>query len=142
MTSAETYKRYEELRGRIAAGGLSIEQRKELNKQLNEAIRGIIPEVGRGCTICYWSDKRAATVTSVEYTKAGKPKAVVVTHNKTKCIDWYANEYEILPELEEGRTDRFTLRRNGRWYQEGQETSPHSVVLMLHYQHHSIDPGF
>lgn len=142
MAPAETYKRYEEIRDRLNAGGLSYDERKELDKQFHDAILGIIPEVGRGCTICYWSDKRAATITEVEYTKAGKPKAVVVTHNKTKCLDWFADKYEILPELEEGRTDRFTLRKNGRWYMEGQETSPHSVVLMLHYQAHSIDPGY
>jgi hypothetical protein len=142
MTPAETYRRYEEIRDRLEAGGLSYDERKDLDKQWHEAILGIIPEVGRGCTICYWSDKRAATITKVEYTKDGKPKAVVVTHNKVICKDWFADEYEILPELQDGWTDRFTLRRNGRWYMDGQETSPNSVVLMLHYQAHSIDPSF
>ncbi len=142
MTPAETYRRYEEIRDRLEAGGLSYDERKDLDKQWHEAILGIIPEAGRGCTICYWSDKRAATITKVEYTKAGKPKAVEVTHNKVKCLDWFANEYEILPELDERRVDRFTLRKNGRWYEEGQETSPNSVVLMLHYQAHSIDPCY
>ena len=142
MTPAETYKRYEEIRDRLEAGGLSYDERKDLDKQWHEAILGIIPEVGRGCTICYWSDKGAATITKVEYTKAGKLKAVEVTHNKVKCLDWFANEYEILPELDERHVDRFTLRKNGRWYEEGQETSPNSVVLMLHYQAHSIDPCY
>ena len=142
MTAAETYKRYEEIRDRLDAGGLSIAERDELNKQWNEAIRDIIPEVGRGCTICYYSDKRAATITEVEYTKDGKPKAVTVTHNKVKCLDYYAGDYEVLPELEARRKERFTLRKNGRWYMEGQETSPNSVVLMLHYQEHYIDPSF
>ena len=142
MTPAETYKHYEEIRDRLNAGGIYGKEREELESQWNKAILGIVPEVGRGCTICYYSDKRAATITAVEYTKAGKPKAVVVTHNKTKCIDYFADKYEILPELEEGRTDRFTLRKNGRWYMEGQETSCNSVVLMLHYQAHSIDPTF
>ena len=73
-------------------------------------------------------------------------------HTPGEVRDHIANEmnlseedmdlYEILKELEEGRTDRFTLRKNGRWYMEGQETSPNSVVLMLHYQAHSIDPSY
>ena len=142
MTPAETYQRYEEVEARLSAGGCSIEERDKLDKERRDAILGIIPEVGRGCTICYWSDKRAATITKVEYTKKGKPKAVEVTHNKVICKDWFGDEYEILPELDERRKDRFTLRRNGLWYEEGQETSPHSVVLMLHYQRHSIDPCF
>ncbi len=142
MTAAETYKRYEEIRDRLEAGGLSYDEREELYNRLDEAITGIVPELGRGCTICYYTDKRAATITEVEYTKSGKPKAVVVTHNKVICKDWYADEYEILPELDERRIDRFTLRKNGRWYEEGQETSPNSVVLMLHYQAHSIDPCY
>ena len=122
MTPAETYKRYEEIRDRLEAGGLSYDERKDLDKQWHEAILGIIPEVGRGCTICYWSDKRAATITKVEYTKAGKPKAVEVTHNKVKCLDWFANEYEILPELmsvtltglRSARTDAGTRRARKR----------------------------
>lgn len=143
MTPAETYKRYEEIRDRLNAGGLSYDERKELDKHFHEAIIGIVPEVGRGCTICYWSDKRAATITKVEFTKAGKPKAVEVRHNQVRCIDYFADEYEVLPEIDERfDADRFTLRRNGRWYMEGQETSPNSVVLMLHYQMHSIDPSF
>ena len=142
MTPAETYKRFEEITNKLNEGHLSYEERKELDKEWYEAIRGIIPEVGRGCTICYYSDKRAATIVDVEYTKAGKPKAVVVAHNKVECLDWYGDKYKILPEIEENWTDRFTLRKNGRWYMEGQETSPNSVVLMLHYQAHSIDPSF
>ncbi len=142
MTPAESYERVKKLTERIKNAYKTREDASALRKEKELAIREIIPEVGRGCTICYYSDKRAATITEVEYTKAGKPKAVIVTHNKTKCIDYFADKYEILPELEEGRTDRFTLRRNGRWYMDGQETSPHSVILMLHYQMHSIDPHY
>ena len=136
MTPAETYERYESAAKALGKGGVS-------KKEWEDALRGIIPEVGRGCTICYFSDYRAATITKVEFYKNGKPKAVEVAHNKTRCLDYYEGRYEILPELEErmGR-DRFTLRKNGRWYEEGQETSPHSVVLMLHYQHHYIDPHY
>lgn len=117
--------------------------RKMLEEAKKEAIYNIFPEVGRGATIYYWSDRRAATITKVELTKAGQPKAVEVAFNEVKCTDYYAGDYEILPELNTAMgTRRFTRRRNGRWYEEGQETNPHSVELMLHYQHHYIDPSF
>ena len=142
MTPQEKLIEFQRLQRVLSNCECKYEERESLKEKVKELFQSLEPFVGMGCTICYWSDKRAVTVTDVEYAKSGKPKAVVVTHNKTKCLDWYANEYEILPELEDGRTDRFTLRKNGRWYMEGQETSPNSVVLMLHYQAHSIDPSF
>ena len=142
MTPAETYERFNAIDKKLLKGGMSMEERKKTCKEWDKALHGIIPEVGRGCTICYWSDKRAATITKVEFYKNGKPKAVEVTHNRYKCVDYYAGDYEVLPELNESMKDRFTLRRNGRWYEEGQETSPHSVVLMLHYQMTTIDPSY
>lgn len=100
-----------------------------------QAVHNIVPEVGLGCTIIYWSDKRAATVTRIV-----SPTKIEVTHNQVKCIDYYAGEYKVLPELEE-RTAMFTKRKNGKWVMEGQK-SKDGVRLMLHYQHHYIDPSF
>lgn len=68
---------------------------EQMQKAKLEAIKNLIPEVGLGCTICYYSDKRAATVTKIV-----SPCKIEVTFNRTKCIDYYAGEYEILPELE------------------------------------------
>ena len=92
-------------------------------------------DIGLGCTICYYSDKRAATVTKIV-----SPYKIEVTFNQTKCIDYYAGEYEILPELE-GAAKVFTKRRNGYWVAEGQSYKD-GVLLMLHYQNHYIDPSF
>ena len=67
----------------------------QMQKARLEAIKDLVPEVGLGCTICYYSDKRAATVTKIV-----SPCKIEVTFNQTKCIDYYAGEYEILSELE------------------------------------------
>ena len=81
------------------------------------------------------ADNRAATVTKIE-----NSCKIEVTFNQTKCIDYYAGEYEILSELE-GDAKVFTKRRNGYWVAEGQSYKD-GVILMLHYQNHYIDPSF
>lgn len=101
-----------------------------------KAIYAIVPEVGLPCTVCYWSDYRAATVTRII-----SPTKIEVTHNKVECLDYYGGRYNILPELEDGHVDVFTKRRNGRWCMEGQATKD-SVKLVLHYQRHYIDPSY
>lgn len=111
------------------------EWKEQIEKERDHAIKNLVPYVGLGCTICYYSDRRAATVTKII-----SPCKIEVRFNRTKCIDYYAGEYEILPELE-GGTKVFTKRRNGYWVAEGQPYKD-GVLLMLHYQNHYIDPGF
>lgn len=111
------------------------EWREEKDRQQTEAIRNLVPEVGLGCTVCYYSDRRAATVTKII-----SPCKIEVTFNQTECIDYYAGDYRILPELE-GGAKVFTKRRNGRWVADGQAYKD-GVLLMLHYQSHYIDPHF
>ena len=108
--------------------------KKEQEVRWLEAVHNIVPKVGLGCTIIYYSDKRAATVTRII-----SPSKIEVTHNAVRCLNYYAGEYEILPELQE-RTAIFTKRSNGKWIMEGNK-SKDGVRLMLHYQHHYIDPS-
>lgn len=116
---------------------LQHEWMDEHDARVKKAILGIVPEVGLKCTIVYWSDKRAATVTRVI-----SPTKIEVMHNKVKCIDYIKGEYEILPEIEDCMgVDVFTKRKNGQWCQQGQPTKD-SVKLILHYQRHYIDPHF
>lgn len=114
---------------------LQLKWKDEQEAKILKAIYAIVPKVGLPCTICYWSDYRAATVSRII-----SDKKIAVRHNKTNCLDWYGGRYEILPELEEGE-DIFTKRKNGAWCMEGQPTKD-SVKLMLHYQRHYIDPSF
>lgn len=111
------------------------EWKVQIEKERTHAIKNLVPYVGLGCTICYYSDRRAATVTKII-----SPCKIEVRFNRTKCIDYYAGEYEILPELE-GGSKVFTKRRNGYWVAEGQPYKD-GVLLMLHYQNHYIDPTF
>lgn len=111
------------------------EWKKQIEKERAHAIKNLIPYVGLGCTICYYSDRRAATVTKII-----SSCKIEVKFNQTKCIDYYAGNYKIFPELE-GASKVFTKRRNGYWVAEGQPFK-NGVVLMLHYQTHYIDPGF
>lgn len=136
LTSKESFDILHEIENRKYPGGIKLtdwwEQKKKARLQ---AIKNLVPEVGLGCTICYYSDKRAATVTKII-----SPCKIEVTFNKTKCIDYYSGDYEILPELE-GAPKVFTKRRNGYWVSEGQPFKG-GVLLMLHYQNHYIDPSF
>lgn len=111
-------------------------ERDELDRQWTRAIYDIVPCEGLPCTICYYSDKRAATVTRII-----SPKKIAVSHNKVECKDYYAGIYDIKKDVLDREEDIFTKRKNGKWVMEGQDTKD-GVVLMLHYQHHYIDPHF
>ena len=115
--------------------GKSGQKREEIEKEWRKAVDSIVPCVGLPCTICYYSDNRAATVTEII-----SEKKIEVTHNVVKTIDYYAGDYEVLPDLMP-MTDIFTKRRNGQWVMEGHDTKD-GVQLMLHYQRHYIDPSF
>ena len=111
------------------------EWKAQIEKERTHAIKNLVPYVGLGCTICYYSDRRAATVTNII-----SSCKIEVKFNRTTCIDYYAGEYEILPDLE-GGSKVFTKRRNGYWVAEGQPYKD-GVLLMLHYQNHYINPTF
>ena len=107
LTSKESFAILHEIDNWEYPDGIKLSDWWEQKKKARlEAIKNLVPEVGLGCTICYYSDKRAATVTKII-----TPCKIEVTFNKTKCIDYYAGEYEILPELE-GGPKVFTKRRN------------------------------
>ena len=72
--------------------------------------------------------------------KDGKPIEIGVKHNDVKCLDYYAGDYEIKPELT-GEPDWFTLRRGGRWIMRG-HLKKDGVRLAIGYHHHYIDPSF
>lgn len=109
--------------------------KEEHDARVVKATRAIVPKVGLPGTIVYWSDYRAVTVTRII-----SDRKIVVRHNETKCKDYYAGDYEILPSLEGGE-EIFTNRKNGKWVMEGQSVKD-GCVLVLHYQRHYIDPSY
>lgn len=115
---------------------LQCQWKKEHEARWLEAVHNIVPKEGLPCTIIYYSDKRAATVTRII-----SEREVEVTYNKVMCNDYYAGDYKILQELEDGLTYVFTKRRNGMWVMKGQNVT-HGVKLILHYQRHYIDPHY
>lgn len=94
-------------------------------------------EEGMGATMNLWSDRRAMTVTKVI-----SPKKIEVVENETKCVDYYAGNYEVLDTLTNKHSHIFTLRRNGTWVEEGQPKKFGSVTLTLGFRRHYIDPSF
>ena len=136
MTSQESFAILREIENRKYPGGISLtDWTRQIQEEKIKAIKGLVPEEGLGCTICYYSDRRAATVTRII-----SPCKIEVTFNEVRCIDYYAGDYEILPKLK-GEPKVFTKRRNGYWVMEGQPYKD-GVLLMLHYQSHYIDPSF
>jgi hypothetical protein len=117
LTSKESFAILHEIENRQWDGkNKYTDWQKQIEKERDSAIKNLVPEAGLGCTVCYYSDKRAVTVTKIV-----SPCRIEVTFNRTKCIDYYAGEYEILSELE-GAPKVFTKRRNGYWVAEGQPT--------------------
>lgn len=101
-----------------------------------------------GCTVHYYSDKRAGTITEVEYSKTKKdiigrpmPSKIHISLNETKCIDYYNSTYEILPELWKD-CGVWALRKNGYWYEEGHPMQHGEVIATIGERYHYIDPSF
>lgn len=121
---------------KASEGAKSYRERERLLGVADALLGRVMPEVGMGCTEVLFSDRRAKTVVEVV-----SPDEIVVSENETKCLDWYAGTYEVLPQLREGR-QTFTRRRNGWWVPKGQRYGRGCVLLTLAYQDHYIDPSF
>ena len=109
-------------------------------------------EVGTPCTVYYYSDHRAATVTKVDYYKDGRkdaagnriPKLIGTNLNEVKCLDFYAGKYEVLPMTGKDLGlvhNEFTIRKHGRWISKGNQTGD-GLSLGIGYWNHYIDPCF
>lgn len=115
----------------------TITERDEMQKQLQELYKRLMPEVGMGATEILWSDKRAKTIVEVV-----TPNEVIVRENEVKCLDYYNGEYEILEELSCMPQEVFTRRKSGRWVKKGQPDKYSSVFLVIGQRRHYIDPNF
>ena len=78
------------------------------------------PAVGDGVSICYWSDRHAGTIIHV----SPSGKRIVVQRDVAIRTDSNGmsddQRYEYLRNTK-GATYTFTLRKNGRWVQVGEE---------------------
>lgn len=134
---------------------LEVLTKEEFIQWYNEMLRVNPPtiEVGMPCTVYYYSDHRAATVTKVEYYKDGRkdaagnriPKLIGTNLNEVKCLDYYAGNYEVIPMTDPEQLklvhDEFTIRKRGCWISKGNETGD-GLSLGIGYWDHYIDPSF
>lgn len=123
--------------------------KEEYLEVMREAYEALDAEVKEGlpCTVIYYSDRRPATIVSVEYGKSGKNKGKVVKvgvrHNVFDTLDYYACKYNIREELEEhSEVVYYTLRRNKRWIEEGSTSRDWSTLLRIGDREAYIDPNF
>ena len=79
LTSKESFAILHEIESRKYPGGIKFSDWQEQKEKAKlDAIKNLVPEVGLGCTVCYYSDKRAATVTKII-----SPCKIEVTFNQT-----------------------------------------------------------
>ena len=98
----------------------------------------IVPTIGMGASMILFSDTYAMTIVEVI-----NKRTIKVAYNKTKCLDYLGDEYEILDELDTRMgTEIFSHRKSGRWVEKGQPDKWTSVHLAVGVRHHSIDPNF
>lgn len=127
---------------------------EEFTEWYNEMLRINAPiiEVGMPCTIYYYTDHRAATVTKVEYYKDGRkdaagnriPRVICTNLNEVKCLDYYAGHYDVIPMTGDALKevhDTFTIRKHGHWVMAGQQIHD-GCHLGIGYWNHYIDPSF
>jgi hypothetical protein len=97
----------------------------------------LLPEVGQGATVLYWTDRRAATV--IEVSPNGKTITVqfdrATSDGPFGSQDW---EYEADPN---GATRVFTKRKNGQWVLKGDPLKG-GQRLGLGYRNHYYDYSF
>lgn len=100
----------------------------------------ITPEIGMGATVCFYSDRKAATIVGIS------PSGRKVTVQYDKAIrsddrgmsDSQEYSYQANPQ---GRTEEFTLRRNGRFVRVG-ETQRGGLGLLVGARHEYYDYSF
>lgn len=94
--------------------------------------------VGDGATMCYWSDRRAATVVAVS--PSGRQVTVqadrAVRTDKNGQSECQTYEYHRNPE---GAVYTFTLRKNGRYVRAGDSMRG---TTLAHGRHEYTDPSF
>lgn len=116
----------------------SIEEEDKWRATLKDMRKRILPEVGMGATEVLYSDLRAKTITRVI-----SPNKIEVMENKTNCIDYFGDVYEILDEINPYmRVETYTRRKSGMWRMEGRPDKRGEVWLDITRRSHSIDPTF
>ena len=116
-----------------------------LFNQLQDQSAQRAPQVGDGATKLMWSDRHAYTIVEIiNYSsgvKKGQVKAVVVTKDTATRVDKNgmsdSQSYEFESNLDGFRTT-YTLRKNGRFIEQGDTYG----TLAIGYRDHYFDFSF
>ena len=96
------------------------------------------PEVGMGATMLMWSDREAGTVVEVKGKRLVWRQDKATRADTNGMSDCQSYTYEPDPE---GRTEVFTLRKNGEWVREG-DSQKNGTSLGLGYRSKYYDYSF
>lgn len=106
-----------------------------LNSGLMSLCKNPVPVVGMGATILHGRDRDAGTVVAASTNKKGVVVRAVVQWDHWKRTDSNGmsecQSYEFSAN-KEGAMSVYTLRRNGRWVEEGHSGSNPQGVLFGH----------
>lgn len=108
-----------------------------MGQAMREKKEPVTPAIGMGCTVCWHSDTKAATV--IWISASGKQLEVQEDHSTvTKPAKQYGDtvEYEFSPNPE-GRTWKFSLRKGNVWRE-----VKGSLGLGLDWRRTYTDPHF
>ena len=119
---------------------------------LNSRMRGgPEPEVGMGCTRLQWTDRTACTVKAIENGKDGKPKVILVQHDKAIRTDTNGmseSQIYIYEPDSQAPTYNYKRTKDGGWrrcykssanrWVHGEETEMLLVGLRDHYHDYSF----
>jgi hypothetical protein len=117
-------------------------------KAMANACKFVVTE-GTQATMYLYTDRLACTVESVEYYKNGKcdcvgnpiPKSIVVSKNYYEIVDAINGVCNISKDTI-GTSEKYTRRKNGRYYKENCPTAIGEVYVRVGYWDHYIDPMF
>ena len=113
-----------------------------LMNRVAESAKPPEPVIGMGATLCYYSDRHAATV--IEVGQKNRVKYVVVRQDTARRTDTNGQsesqtyQYEPNPD---GAEYKFTLRKNGRYVQAG-SSMKNGTGLLLGVREEYYDFGF
>lgn len=110
--------------------------------------KGVVPEVGMGATVMFFSDREAGTIIDVKPYKGGpnkgQPKEIVFQYDHWKVVSGSAGDGSAVYEYERnpnGRTETFTFsKKRQRWVEA--KTGGRGVWLALGVRSQHYDPHF
>lgn len=94
------------------------------------------PEVGMGVTAIYWSDREPYEIVAVK-----DERHITVRAMDSKCLDYYAGEWEVFPNPN-GRTFDLFRTKKGQWRERIGKNGLGDIIYVVGYASKYRDPSF